>query len=91
MSAEDRPAARTGVVLGGPWTWQGRPVEDVVSSVLMEADSIARLARQRVEEAEGRAAGSHRVAREMARTGEQVAAALQVIRARQRSLGEAGA
>jgi len=82
MSAGDPPAARTGVALGGPWTWQGRPVEDVVSLVLMDAEAIARLARDRIDQAEWAAAASQRAAREQARTGAQISAALAVIRAR---------
>lgn len=88
MSSGDRGSAPNGVILEGPWTWQGRLIEDVLSPMLMEPDSIANLLARQTDQAAWRADQRERLSQEMARTGEHFTAALKVIRERQRAASE---
>lgn len=88
MGVGNRRQGPNGVALEGPWTWQGRPVDDVVSLLLMEDDSIANLAQRQAEQRERQAEHRARLSRELDRTAEYFTAALQVIRARQRGAGD---
>lgn len=76
-------ASRPGVAVQGFWTYQQRAIEDVVSPILMSAESIANLERHQLEQRRLRTEQSFRLAMEMIRTGELFSAAVKVIRSRE--------
>jgi hypothetical protein len=82
-AAADNDQTPRGVATAGPWTWQRREVEDVMSPLFMEPDSIAHLEQRNHEHRQWRSEQGSRLSVELLRTGEYFSAAVRKIRARQ--------